>query len=830
MAGVTTDSELSSERDTLGAIIEAMLASLPADVAYAARLSAIPHWCDEELLSRLTLSQATIAATLATLVEIRYLERDDAGTFHCPISIRGYFLDWWLGHRDDFADKNRIALEYFSNRTEWTGPAQLSSFGREVLYHLVIQDELEGSQNGLIFLSKHFEEACDRYQYGTAEDYLARFEERCETFDEKRGFWQRYYRARLELIFDKEGRGLDEFNALVIEAKDQTLINLAHWSIGEIYLREDRWSEAISELEMSLKGVKPDPASTFIPRVMVSMGDVYLDLAKNSGGYRQREEMEYGRFNRFLDSLQHLPFLGLEWLLHRVSWLPNFWYFGTSYQDWIIANLLVQATGWYRRAEKQFEALSDNLGLVKVGLQKADAEFAMGRWSRSLQTYTRLASQEAVMSSRYRTARVLMGVGCILQAQGNPAEALPLVQWAADSFDVFSDQRLMGWAALQLGRIHSGLGSIQAAGEAYMRSLVAYQAAEDGLMLTQVQWEAEELAEKQGERLVELASYAGAIEERQYITRFPESLLLRFQRLALLVALPVSYLLTLIVGLAIGYSLIAAEAWLLLTFAGMDTAELGLVNILILVLGIVLPLPLALWLYRFVYSLIGMLFVRYLGRELGSIEKDSPEIISTNREGVTLRQQNKKGGRTLRWVEIGKQASLDTLLWQRPIQLISRQKFSDGGDERMTLNGITYGYERLKADLEHRAGIEARRINLDFTVLGSRLSVLALVFAVLFAVILVFQGEQFSITAQYGTRTINLYLSPIFLLSLLTVYFIFPVVVLWRLIAYRRRLRKELEHRGRAAPDWVLWLATICATLIALVYLLLVAFLKTGQG
>lgn len=802
--------------------VEDLLASISSPTADAIRLGAIPHWVDEQLLGQLTGDEGEATRAATYLRRFRFVRQDAQGHFHYQAKVRDYLLAWWREERpDSYRAANRSALDYFRALADAAPDVERPVYERQVLYHMLVVDE----RAGLRYLGDHFEEARERYQLGQAEGLVAQAAQLEDILTDHGRMWVRYFTARLDLIYRRDEGGEATFQDLADHAPEPVLRALAGWSLGQIRVNQGRWSQAIQLYRASLDSLQRERAARESSRVMLALGDAYRDLADSLGGFQAEREGSPGRASRFLYALQHLPFLAYQWLVRHLSFLPN-WYFGTNYQDWIIAYLLMQATSWYRRAERDLEELGDRQGLAGARLSLAELEHQVGRWSRARRRYAALREAQEIQGSLYRTARVQLGQGRAYVDEGDLIQAEPLLTGSLETFRRFRDQRSMGVAANLLGGVYADLGRPAEATQAYLESARAFEAVGDRLARTRVAWKLEDLAQRSAPPAEQALP---SLVERLYITRFPDTLLRWFRRLALLGALPLTYVLTFAVGLGLILSLVIIEGELVFWLIGADV-QTTVDDALILAVFATLPVPVVFWLYRLIYSLLGVTFVRYLGRRLIPIERDQPSYLVTDATGLTRHDASRGTSRTVAWSDVSLMASVDYYLWRQSIQLISGTALV-AGPGTMMVYAITAGYTHLKQDLaRHLAGqrADAPQRRLDFVILDSRW-VLSVVGACLaFALSLVVTGRTAArVTADSGAQVIPP-LTSFLAFFVPTLLLVFPAVVLWRMVGHQMTIRRRLRYRVRTIPVWVLWLAAAVCSLLAVLWVLLVPLSAPG--
>lgn len=809
--------------------IERILALLPEPTRHVLRLAAISHWFDPALLQELAGPDQNVEEFLAWALDLSFVTQDSEGRFRYHITARESLLDWWRRERpDEYQSANESALSYFLRLANGTQGLERQSYEREVLYHQLVVDE--GA--GLKVLRSRFEEARSDYQLAVAEGLVGRALELTDSLTDTGRAWVRYFKARLDLAYRRDDLGESGFSDLASNAPDPLLAAIARRSLGEIALKRQDWSAAVQQFRSSLARLQRMSAGLYAGRVMIALGDAYRDLAENSGGLQVAREGDYGLVSRTLYVLQHLPFLLGRWIALRVN-VPT-WYFSTNYQNWIIASLLVQGARWYQRAERQLHIEGDERGLVEAQMHLAYIEHQLGSWPRARRRYAGLLTNQRIRDSQYRTAQAEMGLGRALLREGDATQAVAPLSSALPTFRRFHDENSIGTTSALLGRALAVLGRTDEAITALTEGLRAFDLAGDQLARTRAAWELEDLAQQprlsQDQRRLAQGAVAG-VRERHYITRFSAALLVRFRRLALLVALPLSYIVSFLVGLGLALFMWAIEVSILLTLTG---EPLTLLQVLIFVASAGLICLLPLWLYHGTYSLAGTLAAYILGRQLSPIEQEQPGRLVTDDEGLKYYGVDRDLRWTATWPDMTTVASVDYYQWHRPIHLISNTLLAAGA-EGLLLEGITVGYERLKQDIAvHLAGRtdRAKQLRFDFVIFDPRWALVSSAIALICALVL-WLGLGFQVIGylQESQQEVTTVVTPIMLSFVLTLLLIFPAVVLWRLLAHRLAVQRVLGYRARTIPTVVMWLAAVGATLgAALWIILLIVFTRLQEG
>jgi tetratricopeptide (TPR) repeat protein len=810
-------------RASMGHAAEALLTSLPSEVGDIIRLGAIPNWFDRKLLARLCGRELDAVQAMPYLDRLRFVRKDTQGRFRYHGEVRDYLLAWWKARQRDrhYVVANQHALAYFSALAEAATEVERPVYEREVLYHLLIVDE----SVGLGYLSARFETACGRHQLSLAEAFVARAAELGDILSDEGRMWLQYFQARLDLIHRQGDAGESVFQDLAERAPASVLRALALASLGEILVKRQQWSRAITLYRTSLAWLQQDRAPIYDARIMLAIGDAYRDLADSCGGFLVESDRSLDSANRLLYSLQYLPFLIYEELVHRVSFFPN-WYFGTCYQDWVLAYLRMEAVRWYRRAEKQLQDVGDRQYLAEAQLSLADLEYQLGRWSRARRRYQRLLDTDEIKGSHYRTARVRLGQGQSLLDQERLSEAEVALSEALQGFRRFEDHGSIGIAAALLGRLYAVQDRPTQAASIYVESAQAFGAAGAQLARTQVIWALEGLGKSTmlpHEQQQQVEAAISQVSERHYISRFPERLLEWFRRLAVWGALPLTYALTFVLGLGLTTSIWIIEGLFVTGLSGVRAAKTTL-DFLILIAAATLPVVLALWIYRLIYTFMGAIVVHFLGRRLIPIEQEQPCYYATDAAGLVQYDASRGSTDRVAWSDISLCASVDYFQHQVRIPLISSTVLARGSSPIAVVGGITAGYSHLKQDIARHLDQQPDspvQQNLDFRILHRPWIAISILISLALALYAVITGG-FSIGAgDQSTDVSRVLLSSFILPFIVTMLLVFPAVTLWRLIHHRRILLNRLGYRIKAMPSWLLWPAAILCTIVTVLWILM---------
>lgn len=837
----------SNRQERIGDTLETLLADLPIPVADAIRLGAIPHQLSPALFLHLVEGALAPEQIWPYLIQFQLAKRTAQGEFRYHDRVRAYFLQWWRTQQPErFHQAQQRALAYF--QAEWTAATELQrpAYQAERIYHLLVVDEA----TGLAALQTQFEEALDRYQPGVAEQYVRQGVELAVYLTPTTQVWLRYLQARLDLEYDQGDNGWAVFQELATTGPTPTLRAVAQWSMGVLLVKQQQWSQAVQLYKTSLATLRYEPAALYHIRLMVAMGQAYQDLAERSGGFLDEIEELPLQSHKLWYYIQFFPFLCYQWLVRFVGFLPN-WYFGANYQNWIIAYLLAEAVQWYRQAEQQTRTAPQSGYVIEIRLALAVLEHQIGRWRSAHQHFARLRQLDEVQKSLYRTGRVQLEQGQALFREGRLHEAQQLLALTTAVFANVNDERSYGAANFLLGRIAHRFGQLTDAIQAYSTSIQAFTTRGDLVARTQVTWRLQELFNQQAVTATQRQQIVGILDQasvQQYVSRFPDVLLRRFRRLALLWILPINYLISMFISWWATQSLFQEiEIGLRLLLTGVNL-QISLQDLLSLSVLAISPL-LALWLYYFMYCLAGFMIVRNLGRRLVPIEREQPHLITIDQQGF-LRQGAGNAIEVLPWEQLALFVSSDYYQWHRPLALFSRialvpttlkagLKASPSTESSSTseaaimppgepiiINAIVMGYTYLRRNLinllqDYQQTISF--INLDIKIFD-RNWLLGVSLICLLAAVVVNYGES-ALPAQKiqpdgSLITIYVVATPIFRRFVTLFFLTYPVTLFGRLLRQRQVLWAIIGRRDETIPTWLLWTATLLQTGIALVWLI----------
>jgi tetratricopeptide (TPR) repeat protein len=669
-----------------------------------------------------------------------------------------------------------------------------------------------------------FEQVYDQRQIGAAQNFSMQLAQVLQHLSPVAGQYASYYEMRLDFLLNSRENLESRLERLFSETSDPLLKARTGILLGQMWLTRYEWKKSADILTSSLAELKKLRAWRYSARAMLSLGDVYVDLVENGGGMQPENFTDSGKLSRFLTRLLFLPYLLLDWLRRKIWFLPGWLYFGGNYQDWIMNYLLEMAGNWYRKAWLMAQRVADDTVSLNALLGQANVAVQQRREAKAQRIYSRLVLLPAVQSSRYRLAQISYGLGQVSLLADHGAQASRELQNALDTFRSFADEENVALVAQALGKTYLLLGDDESATKAWLESFQAYGEIRDPLSQTKVAWELEQLLENKqttGSMEQPVKAALATIQEKQYLARFPSDLLRRFRTLAYWVALPLSYLLILFVGMAVSISLIAIEYSALQIST---TGRLSQFDIFWLIAVGVLPIFLTFWIIELVYAMIGQGWVFVAGRTSLNTLGEQPDRIVLSSDGLALNRPGLDEPIKLAWNEIQRLISADYRIWQRPIYLLSRQG-SISGRRSMVIDGITSGYTQIGREIAKKAGGIVSKLNADMVILAHRSTYVAVLIAIFHAQWLVSAGQIDITVENENAGEVHLFLSRLLVFFLVNIITIFPPLMLWRIYFQRRFFGQQIGSHPTGYSDFILRGAAILLSVVAILWLVFSPFL-----
>lgn len=808
-------------------LVEDFLDLLSDDERQVMRLGAISNAFTSQLIQRMAGEGTDVPSILKSLQEYQFLSKGEGNWYFYRPDVREILQNFWQRgeHRKNFQEANNIAVDYFTELSKQSDPPAKHIFQREVLYHLLLKEE----KAGLNYLADLFEQACDQHQLVDAQNYLSRLTKTLPQLSSLGREYASFYQTRLDFLLNRRENLVNRLVNISTETSDPLLKARTGILLSQVWLSQYEWKKSADILKTSLATLKRLKAWRYTARAMLVFGDIYVDLVENSGGIQIENRKFWGKLNRLFYILVFMPYLILDWLRRKINFFPGWLYFSGNYQEWILNYLLQMAGGWYHKAQQAAQTSGDNLTALNALIGQANVAIQQRREARARKIYTELAQHSSVISSRYRTARVLHGLGQISLLAGKPIQAIHELKSAFETFQSFKDVAALAQSARNLGNAYQQVGNYGDAAQAFMDSFRGFQTTHDPLPQTQIYWQLQDLNSQINEMQIsnllkqQIEDVLVSTRLQEYLARFPSQLLRQFRNLAYLVSLPLSYLLVLVIGVAASITLIAIES------AALQTAgTLSLIDFLALSVVTLLPIPLTFWIIEMVYSLLGQAWIRLIGRKSLSLLGEQPNKITVTPDRLQINHPYLGKPTQLAWQDIRISLSANYKLWHVPIFLLSRQYLAAAG-KPVILEGITSGYENLSREIKRKLSTGARYINADMTILASRTTYLAVLAAMLHALLLVFlnQGSITVINMRTCEET-PLFLSILMVFFILNLIMILPPTILWRIYLQRQFLLRQLNHHPEQIGKPFLLTVTIILSVFAIFWLVTTPTLKIG--
>jgi hypothetical protein len=785
---------------------------LPEKTREVAFHASIPNYFDLVLLYKLHPIENEAQTALEQLSEIDFLQVDKLGIYKISDDLREILLIVYRNPEqiDEFIKLNQIVLNHLNK----IDPLPI----HEVIYHQLIIDE----SAGVDLLSQYFESSVECYQLGDAQNLLLIAQDLSSYMSEKSRAWVQYFQARLDFLLRVQGEGEESFKSLRSKAPDNRLRSLAVWHLGQLALRRDEWTNAVKLLRESQKTLLRLGDVHDVIWVMVSLGDVYIDLAENNGGVQPEVERERKPIQKFFFILLNLPFLLLIKIFHNSQAFPGWIGFGWGYQDWIILYLLAQAGNWYRKARRLALKINHIDSINQTTLSQARAEIAMHRWGLAEKTLKNLVIQDKLKNNLYFQAQINLEIGQVWLAKKEIYKAKIALSNALMVFRLTKDHFSAAQSAHQLALVSLQQQDTNTAVKALLEAYQHYQILHDNLSKTQIARELEEIQNTSNldeESQKDISAVILKQASRSYLVRFPDTLLRWFRRFIYMGSIPLSYLLAIIGGGALVISFSVAES----IVRGAANA-FSFLDKFVLTLIVIFAFPLVLWGYHLVYGLLGYLFIRFLGNRLVPIQREQPDVITTDANGITIHNPNKPKDRQLQWEEVKTFISADYKLWQRPLSIASRH-FLTHKDDSMILEGVTSGYELLIKDILRRVGDKCTVIKIDLVLLANIWTYLIIGISFLLAIFISTTGlATFKICEPVE---MDLFSPKILMVFFVFIIFLLPLITLFRVINHRKWVHKATKQKEKTIPNSLLWLATIFLCLLVLIGFIFIFLVKS---
>lgn len=717
--------------------IEQVLRSARPNQAEVLRRVAVPRWVDSSVLRvlregvEIRKPDEEVLELLRSYSFVRDLG-DGRVAYHDQVR-EALREEWFVSRPDELRALHRRLHQYFSERTTPPGSsrrplplmpessaisvvpqsAQSDLFRREAIYHLLQAEPEEGMRE----LRAAFDELKSVHRLAEA-DLLLQTAADAPVSDADQ-LWVRYMRARLMqagLSLGPAAATLDAVQGDPALAPD--LAAEVGRARGEIYAETGQWAVATDLYRASLDHFKRRGDRRAAAETMLLLGEAYQALGVSTGSWHVPTPAPnplLGLLHTLWIWLLGMPFRIAMWLLGRGRHLLPLPAYCARYQNWLLIRLYNTARGWFEQARDAFRALDDQPGTLRAEQRLADILLLYGYHREARAALERLMKRPAAADA-YRKAGLQRSLadchladGAIGSAQVLLAEALEVFQRLNDVRGEASIRTLQGRAAQLAGDVEGAFAGYRASLDRY-RDL-GYAAARERILHELRAWQRQ--PDTSPGLRQRIAAVVAAEPEKRYVGRFIRSALPVLQ-IASLLALPLALLL------------------LAVLVPATELRELGDVGGVLTVdatfsplrsTGVILAL---IPIYLLVYAGIALGMIYLL--PLSAIEREQPDVIIT-RPGAIARYNSR--GRLeyeMDWASVGRWLALDRCLWARPLPLYSRTYLEDAAGYDLEIDGITGWYGELQHDILRRleaAGNAVRRVDLGFSLLGSRMGAAA---------------------------------------------------------------------------------------------------------
>jgi tetratricopeptide (TPR) repeat protein len=804
--------------DTLRNLINDILELMPVEGQQLLYLAAVPNAFTITLLEKMAGTAIDVAGNLENLSDLSFLKKGQGNWLYLDADVRDILNAHWRNRefRVQFEQCNQEAVEYFERLSTQSPAPGNHTFQREVLYHRLLQDE----SDGLVYLAQVFENCMDQHAFGQAQAYQERLQAVLPQLSPTAADHNIYYQSRLDFIHHRRDALDTRLMQLIEHTPDPFLKTRANVLLGQLWSSQYRWTDAVTVLQKSVHDHQRLGITSNTAKAMLALGDVYVNIARYSGGWQDDFSVERRRLRQFFYLLVFLPYRILDWLRRKLDFFPSLFYFSGNYQDWILNYLFRTGGRWYRKALQAAQRTGNPVTILEATFGLAEVALYMRRETRAARIYAQLERLAAVRSSSYRAAQVAFGRGRVLLLAGKVDAARGQLLEALKVFLDYEDTKRVADVTYALGETEWRSRNPDASVERFLDSLRSYNIEEDSLAQTQVLLKVEELAESHTlpeATRIEIEKARELTPNHYYLARFPTNLLHRFRTLGYWVTLPVLYLSTILVGLAAG-----------ITISIIESQGLQGVSAFILSLQIaIFPLTIALWTIELVFCLIGQSWVQIFARISLDRLGEEPDRLIINHQTVTFIHANKTIQSS--WQDIKTIISENYALWHRPISLYSRQILAIG-DRFIILEGITNAFSKLTTEIQQRAAITSMRLKADTSILSNLWTLLALLVSFLHAVYLYMIGK-IGMTAldPSSGKEIPLIWSIVFMFTVINWLIIFPPIVLWRMYYNQRVASRLCGYRSTLSGSTQIIVTAVILSMIALSWLIITPILSIGS-
>jgi tetratricopeptide (TPR) repeat protein len=506
------------------------------------RLTAVPFWFDEELVTALRAQDDGQTANVLALLDQFSFVHTGYGRYWYSSEMRQSLLEQWADDPDGLAAAHRRALETFERRLADSPPGDLAAreeMAAAHLYHLLAVDQRAGIER----LLDLFDDASDEHRVASAAKYVRVAEEQAATLSAESRAHLDYLRGRLLQLQHRWPESRAHLERL-LESKGlpQVLRARTRRSVADALVALGQAADALPLYEQALAEFETLGDRQEIGLTMAGLGNAYLSvaLAVWGSGWMQRPPPR-----SWLNSL-----LGLGHLLVRIPLvLYLLWHVGARTllpvaqrvgrgMDWIVARVLVTAGDWFHRAELTLEAANTPAGLVEVHRGLAELYRLLDHPQRAEALNREILEMDTVPADGYQAACARLGIAYSLLLQGKAGASAEILEELLPIFRRFEHGRriaqtltLLAEATLQLNRPDEAI-------RYHQEALSQWQAVDDLAAATEALQAMEKIKNQyalsiESQRRVEQASRQCT--ERVYAVPYSHPMLIAFSRVALVV-------------------------------------------------------------------------------------------------------------------------------------------------------------------------------------------------------------------------------------------------------------------------------------------------------
>ncbi len=528
------------------------------------RLGAIPRWLDRDVLAAVRAADDGLEEKiLARLRQFSFVNEDATASalgysearLVYSREMRRFLLEHWRAEDlAGFVQANRRLAVYFKQQVEDL-PKQDPRHGEARLawlYHSLGADPAAGMK----LLSELFEDTAAEYQLAAAEQLLGVANEQKDLFSPGDHALLDYLWARLDQLHERWEDSRRRLEKLMEQVElSPEMKATVRQALATTLLHQDEWIAAIQLLRDALTICEQYDLDREATRVMVGMGDAYLDFALSSWAEGPVFETRSSWFVRSISNLvaliSRLPLiLYLVISLKAPDLLVAFYRIGQD-MDWVVARLFAEALGWYRRAGARLQSAPDASLLLSVEENTARLYLYLNHPARAELLYKSVLARGSEQLGGYRVARLQLELAMALVRIGKLEEARHILTQILNVFASYGHRRRVAQTQTLLAQVDRLDGRLPEAAQAYLKALPLWESLDDREACTDLAHEMETLArmpELDPQLRSQLASAAGRITLRSYATRYTHPLSMLFSRI-FLVALALVFFFTLVLGI-----------------------------------------------------------------------------------------------------------------------------------------------------------------------------------------------------------------------------------------------------------------------------------------